>query len=170
MCYPLGEGSLSSEERLPVVGAITNGHLHDPRYAESSLEGKKIQEEDEDEEEEEVVDVIASSPLPSSDRAERTKKRFPILGPTRQETELYFRRRRSGRHRSVTRWLNRFIIIITIVIYNSCIALYPGTIYELFIQYPRSASKNIPIKSGTSYPCPVPFSIVEFHPILIRSI
>ena len=99
VCYPLGEGSLSSEERLPVVGAITNGHPHDPRFAESSGEGKRIEEEDEEEENEEGVDMIASSPLPSSDRAERPKKRFPILGPTRQDTELYFRHRRSGRHR-----------------------------------------------------------------------
>ena len=53
---------------------------------------------------------------------------------------------------------------------NSCIALYPVTIYELFIQYPRSASKNIPIKSGLNYPSLVPFSLVEFHPILIRSV
>ena len=98
--FPLGEGSLSSEERLPVVGTTVNGHSSDTRPPEG---GREEGEEEEEEGEEEVV--VTSSTLPSGG-GERTK-RFPILGPTRQETELYFRCRRSTRHRWVNRWWNR---------------------------------------------------------------
>ena len=86
------------EERLPVVGGTTtttgtattiattvNGHSPDPPAArEEAGAGVGV--------------GVAGPPSSSGGGAERTK-RFPILGPTRQDTELYFRRRRSARRR-----------------------------------------------------------------------
>ncbi|KAL8582509.1 hypothetical protein ACOMHN_065488 [Nucella lapillus] len=96
--YPMGEGcSLSPEgETLPAVlvsaGVVRPGvQSPDPRAPPASRD-------------EEMIGAMAAAAslslsAPASGSWEQAGKRFPILGPTRQDTELYFRRRRSARHK-----------------------------------------------------------------------
>ncbi|KAK7107570.1 uncharacterized protein [Littorina saxatilis] len=83
------EGTLLSDERLPVVTSTTNGHSPRHRPPDSGKHGGAEKGKEM---------VVVTSSAPTSGQGDRTK-RFPILGPTRQDTELYFRRRRSARNR-----------------------------------------------------------------------
>ena len=85
MSYPYGEGLLSVEERLPLVSTGNESYTPVPRVLRGDSGREKADAEE---------GVTSSAPpTGGGERAERGK-RFPILGPTRQETEMYFRRRR----------------------------------------------------------------------------